>query len=92
MAQEALNLLQLAKAAGLAQVPGTPLMVMLLNESWAEQLEQGLWLLVISGELIVDLPHGDFRLLASGDCLHLEAGIAVSYKPLEETVVLRYRA
>lgn len=89
-ASEPLNLLQLAKGSGLAQVPGAPLAVMFLDASLAETPERELWLMVISGELIIDLPYGDFRLLAVGDCLRLGAGIPVSYKPLEDTVVLRY--
>jgi hypothetical protein len=89
-ASDPLNVLQLAKGSGLTQIPGTPLMVMFLNESFAETPEQALWLMVVSGELIVDLPFGDFRLLGVGDCVRLSADTAVQYKPLEDTVVLRY--
>ena len=44
------------------------------------------WLLVLEGELIVDLPHGDFRVLKVGDSLQL--GGRVTLTPLQQSVFL----
>ena len=87
---QALNLLTLAKGKpDGATVPGTDLEVVSLSGKHDLSLERDLWLLVLSGEVIVDLPHGDFRMLKEGDCLHLPAGLAVSYQPLEDAVILQ---
>jgi hypothetical protein len=87
--QEALNLVSLAKAAGggAKAVPGTALKVRVV-EKGAEVLASDRWLLVLEGELIIDLPHGDFRHLKVGDSLRLEADTPVSYTPMRETVIL----
>ncbi len=52
-------------------------------------LERSLWLLVLSGELIIDLPHGDFRILKVGDSLHLPTGLKIGFEPLDDVVFLR---
>ena len=89
---QALNLITLAKGnpRGSA-VPGTGLETLLIETKEDLRLERGLWLLVLEGELIIDLPHGDFRILKAGDCIHLEQGLKISYQPLETAVVLRQR-
>ncbi len=86
-----LNLISLAKSgAGEVQtVPQTDFKVQMLNEPQALELKQTLWLLVLTGELIVDLPHGDFRTLKQGDSLRLDAPLKVTLTPLEETVLLQ---
>lgn len=83
-----LNLLNLAKAE-----PGLPksaltrdLSVQALTET-ITLAPAGLWLLVLEGELIVDLPHGDFRVLKVGDSVRLEAERVV-LTPLPEAVFL----
>ncbi len=50
----------------------------------------GVWLLVLEGELIIDLPHGDFRVLKVGDSVHLgdERGEQITLTPLQEAVFL----
>ena len=45
-----------------------------------------LWLVVLEGELIVDLPHGDFRVLKVGDSLQL--GGRVTLTPLQAAIFL----
>jgi hypothetical protein len=85
-----LNLLSLAKSSDQASsIPNTPLEVFSLNKKQVITLEQNLWLLVLEGELIIDLPHGDFRMLNVGDSLQLAKGLTVKMEPLEETVMLR---
>lgn len=83
-----LNLLDLAKAAsGDAKSA-------LERELWVQALQGPLtlepattWLLLLEGELIVDLPHGDFRILKVGDSVRLGAERAV-LRPLQDAVVL----
>jgi hypothetical protein len=85
-----LNVLSLArssdKAAGL---PNTALEVFSLVKKQTLTLEKNTWLLVLEGELIIDLPFGDFRVLKVGDSLQLAKGLQVKMEPLEETVILR---
>ena len=87
---QVLNLITLAKSspAG-AAVPGTGLEVAVITEPSKAELERDLWLLVLTGELIIDLPHGDFRILKKGDAVQLDAGLKLSYQPVEDAVVLR---
>jgi hypothetical protein len=85
-----LNVLSLArssdKAAGL---PNTGLEVLSLSKKQTFTLEKNTWLLVLEGELIIDLPFGDFRHLNVGDSLQLAKGLQIKMEPLEETVILR---
>lgn len=85
-----LNLLDLARSEpGRAlAVPDTDLSVMALATTTPETLAEPLWLLLLDGDLIVDLPHGDFRHLAVGDSVLLPAA-AVSFEPIAPSVVLR---
>jgi hypothetical protein len=83
-----LNLLDLAKAA-----PGDAKSA-LERDLWVRALQGPLtlepaatWLLLLEGELIVDLPHGDFRILKVGDSVRLGAERAV-LRPLRDAVVL----
>lgn len=89
---QTLNLITLAKGnpSGSA-VPGTGLETLLVESKEDLTLEQALWLLVLDGELIIDLPFGDFRILKAGDCIHLEQGLKVSWQPLTAAVVVRQR-
>lgn len=83
-----LNLLHLAKAE-----PGRPKSALaydLLVQALAEPATFApaeLWLLVLEGELIIDLPHGDFRVLKVGDSVQVEAERAV-LTPLQSAVFL----
>jgi hypothetical protein len=89
---QALNLLTLARGnpAG-SSVPGTDLEVFAPDTPQKEHLESAWWLLVLEGDLIVDLPHGDFRTLKAGDSLHLPAGLDITLTPLGRVVALRRR-
>jgi len=91
---EPLNLLGLARAAGegAALVPGTELSVRRVAERREEALPSASWLLVLEGRLIVDLPHGDFRILERGDALHLPAGLTLTLQPVEGEALLLWRA
>ena len=90
---EPLNLLGLARAAGEhpALVPGTELSVRRLAERRQERTSAASWLLVLEGRLIVDLPPGDFRLLARGDALHLPAGLEMTLQAVEGEALLIWR-
>lgn len=85
-----LNLVALAKGNPKGStVPGTNLEACIIEKQDSHDLSHDLWLLVLQGELIIDLPYGDFRSLKKGDSLHLEKGTNVSFLPLDEVVALR---
>ena len=89
---EPLNLLNLAKAEpGHAKSALTDgLSVLALTEPLTLSPVK-LWLVVLGGELIIDLPHGDFRVLKVGDSVQLgdeQSGEEVTLTPLQEAVFL----
>ena len=83
-----LNLLHLAKAEpGVAKgALAHDLSVQALAEPTTFAPAE-LWLLVLEGELIIDLPHGDFRVLKVGDSVQVAAEQAV-LTPLPGAVFL----
>jgi hypothetical protein len=85
-----LNILSLARSSDKpSSIPNTTLEVLSLVKKQNVTLEKNTWLLVLEGELILDLPFGDFRVLKVGDSLQLAKGLQVKMEPLEETVILR---
>jgi hypothetical protein len=85
-----LNILSLARSSDKpSSIPNTTLEVLSLVKKQSVTLEKNTWLLVLEGELILDLPFGDFRVLKVGDSLQLAKGLQVKMEPLEETVILR---
>jgi hypothetical protein len=72
-------------------VPGTALEVSLV-QAGSLTLRADLWLMVLGGELIIDLPHGDFRILKEGDCISLKKGLQLGFQPLEEVIILKQTA
>ncbi len=85
-----LNVLSLARSSDKASsIPNTNLELLALRKTQQVTLENNLWLLVLEGELIIDLPFGDFRVLKVGDSLQLAKGLQIKMEPLEETVILR---
>lgn len=87
---EAVSVTGLARAAGDAgaPVPGRPWVVARLERATTWTLERSRWLLAIDAAVIVDLPHGDFRVLQRGDALELPAGLAVALQPVKEAATL----
>lgn len=90
---EPLNLLHLARAAGdqEAAVPGTDLWVGSVEGRRSEHLRANAWCLVLDGDLIIDLPLGAFRILATGDALHLPAGLDLSLQSVGGAALLAWR-
>lgn len=86
-----MNLLSLARTgAGTPEaVPGTDLEVLALEQATVLTLERPVWLACLQGEVILDLPHGDFRVLKAGDSVHLDAGLSLTMNPLDEAVLLQ---
>ncbi len=83
-----LNLLNLAKAE--PDLPKSALTRDLSVQALTETTTLApakLWLLVLEGGLIVDLPHGDFRVLKVGDSVQVAAERAV-LTPLQSAVFL----
>ena len=70
------------------ELPGTNLSVSVVSEKLEFTLESNLWVLVLEGELIIDLPFGDFRILKVGESLQLPKDLQVSWQPLDEVVLL----
>jgi hypothetical protein len=68
-------------------VPGTALQVQALTAPTPLDAAP-MWLALLEGELIVDLPHGDFRVLKVGECLALHTDDA-TLTPVQTAVVLR---
>lgn len=90
---EPLNLLHLARAAGDQEtaVPGTDLWVLSVEGRRREHLQTDAWCLVLAGDLIIDLPFGAFRILATGDALHLPAGLVLSLQSVQGAALLAWR-
>lgn len=86
-----MNLLSLARtSAGTPEaVPGTNLDVLALESATSLTLERSVWLVCLQGEVIIDLPHGDFRVLKVGDSVHLQPGVPLTLNPLDEAVLLQ---
>lgn len=85
---EPLNLLNLAKTE--LGTPKSALAHDLSVQALTEPLTLSsvkVWVLVLEGSLIVDLPHGDFYNLKVGDSVRLEAE-QVTLTPLENAVFL----
>ena len=87
---DAVSVTGLARAAGEAgaPVPGRPWVAARLERSTTWSLERSRWLLAVDAAVIVDLPHGDFRVLQRGDALELPAGLAVALQPVKEAATL----
>ena len=80
------QLVQLAKQG--EQRPFAGAYLQQLSRPQPRQLEHNLWLLVLEGELIVDLPYGDFRILKAAESVTVYAPLAICLTPVEATVVL----
>ncbi len=87
---DAVSVTGLARAAGDvgAPVPGRPWVAARLERPTAWTLVRPRWLLAIDAAVIVDLPHGDFRVLQRGDALELPGDLAVTIQPVKEAATL----
>lgn len=86
--EQPLNIIQLAKSSQQTGVVGTALQVRAIREVVEERMARDTWLLLLQGELIIDLPHHDFRILRVGDALTLPEGTQVSFNPVRSSVLL----
>lgn len=77
-----------SRASDAAELPGTGLRVRSVRSRESRQLAGSQWFILLAGDLIVDLPYGDFRRLLPGDACRFEAGVDVVLNPLAPCVVL----
>ncbi len=82
--------LGLARAAGAAgaPLPGRPWVAARLEHAVAWRLTRPRWLMALDAALIVDLPHGDFRVLQRGDALELPADVDLRLQPVKAEVAV----
>lgn len=73
-------------------MPGTALEVQALTERLELVTDSAYLLVLLEGQLIVDLPAGDFRVLTPGDSLQLGAELAVALQPVAGQAVLTWHA
>ena len=71
-------------------MPGTDLEVQVLAERVALTLDAGCLLLVSEGQVIVDLPEGEFRVLEVGDSLMLPAATPLALQPVAGQAILTW--
>ncbi len=87
---EVLNLKNLAKASGgEAVIGGTGMQVEQITVKRRLEPSTNLWLLVLEGELIIDLPHGDFRILRKNDSLKLAKDTQATLNPVDTVIFLQ---
>ncbi len=70
-------------------VPGTRLSVQRVNERRCLSPQTPQWFLVIEGEVIIDFPHGEFRILKKGDFLRVGTDKPTNLEPISPVVLLR---
>lgn len=71
-------------------MPGTTIEVQALSVRVAVPAGAPALLLVHEGQLIVDLPDGQFRVLEAGDSLMLPVGVPVTLQPVAGQAILSW--
>ncbi|HRQ09487.1 MAG: cupin domain-containing protein [Trueperaceae bacterium] len=86
----ALNLPALARSAAgePIDVPGSPFRVQQLLVPCDSSGNAARWVMVMSGEVIVDLEAGEFRVLRPGDALDLPAGTTATLRSVATPAML----
>lgn len=78
-------------AAGEAiEVPGADLRLQRIAEGHEPELNASMWLVVLDGRVIVDLPHGDFRVLERLDALRLPARLGCRLVPVDGAAIVAW--
>ncbi len=88
-----IDLGSLARGAdGAVPVPGTALRVLGVRRRTPVDAggadTAGVWMALLDGHLLVDLPFGDFRELLPGQALEIPGGVEATLDPVEPSVVL----
>lgn len=87
---EVINLKALAEASsGSASLAGTPVQVEQLSEKRELEPTSNIWLLVLEGELIIDLPYGDFRILRQNDSLFVKKDTQATLNPVDPVTFIQ---
>lgn len=71
-------------------VPGADLRVEHLTGRSGPRRVDATWLVVLDGRVIVDLPHGDFRVLERLDALRLPPRLPCSLLPVDGPAVIAW--
>lgn len=83
-------MISLAKSSsGSSQIKASTFVSKVVKTDFFE-LEKPIWLVLLSGKIIIDFESGDYRILKHGDSLELEKGTILKYLPLEESVILSF--
>lgn len=87
---EVVSVLGLARAAGEggAALPERPWVTARLETQTRWALARPRWLLVLEGDLLIDLPHRDFRVVHRGEALELPGDLALDLQPIGDAAVL----
>lgn len=89
MVADVLNLLDLAKGEAAKPLPALGVVLEQLSTPSPRQAAAGHYFLVLEGELIIDLPHGDFRILRANDLLVFEETIDITLTPVDDVTFLQ---
>ncbi|MEM6431030.1 MAG: hypothetical protein AAF708_17465 [Deinococcota bacterium] len=84
-----LNLLALARGADQYPLPELTAMLEQVTDPEPRHVLPGQWYLVLEGELIIDLPYGDFRILRASELLVFDEATDVTLTPVEDVTLLQ---
>lgn len=88
MTADVLNLLDLARGEVAKPLPALGAVLEHCATPSPRHAAQGHWYLVLKGELIIDLPHGDFRILRANDLLTFDDTINITLTPVDVVTFL----
>ncbi|MEM7735646.1 MAG: hypothetical protein AAF267_07625 [Deinococcota bacterium] len=86
---DVLNLLDLASGADQHPVPALGAVLEQVTDPEPRHVLPDQWYMVLAGELIIDLPYGDFRILRANDLLVFDEAVDVTLTPVEDVTLLR---
>jgi hypothetical protein len=87
---QVVSVLGLARAAGEggAAPPGRRWVTARIEGKTHWQLTSRRWLIALEGDLLIDLPHRDFRIVRRGEALELPAELELDLQPIGEAAAI----